>query len=82
MKRKTDSGHYIGKEFPSQKELTKNYSKIIRQIYRSDILSPEEQQKAVMSLSGITRDEMEAIIKTSGPELASSIREIISKGRA
>ena len=80
--KKTASGHYIGTVFPSQRKLTENYAKLNRKIYGSRLLSPKQQHKAVMILPGITRDEMDSIIKTTGPELASSIRKIISPHRA
>ena len=83
MRRKTRSGHYIGKEFPSQRQLTLNYTKIIRKIYNRDIrLTPRQQQIAIMALPGITTDEMELIIKTTGPRLATYLRRFISKHRA
>ncbi len=83
MRRKTSSGHYIGQEFPSQRKLTLNYTKLIRKIYnRDNLLTPKQQQKAIMSLPGITSDEMESIIKSTGPKLAQSIRKFISAHRA
>lgn len=83
MRRKTRSGHYIGQEFPSQRKLTLNYTKLIRKIYNKDnLLSPRQQQKAIMALPGISSDEMELIIKSTGPKLAQSIRKFISAHRA
>lgn len=80
---KTSSGHRIGKEFPSQRKLTENYTKLIRKIYKRDNrLTPKQQQKAIQALSGITTDEMEGIIKATGPKLAQSIRNLISPYRA
>ncbi len=82
MRRKTGSGHIIGQEFPSQRQLTLNYTKLIRKIYsRDNLLSPRQQQKAIMSLPGISSDEMELIIKSTGPKLAQSIRKFISAHR-
>ena len=81
MRTKTASGHYIGTVFPSQRKQTENYAKLIRKIYGSKTLSARSKQKAVMTLPGITRDEMDSIIKTTGPELALCIRKIISPHR-
>ncbi len=82
MRRKTSSGHYIGTEFPSQRKLTENYTKLIRKIYNKDnLLSPRQQQRAIMALPGITSDEMEVIIKSTGPKLAESVRKLISPRR-
>ena len=80
---KTKSNHRIGKEFPSQRQLTLNYSKLIRKIYKKDNrLTPRQQQTAIQALSGITINEMECIIKATGPKLAQSVRELISSHRA
>ena len=79
---KTASGHYIGTVFPSQRKPTENYAKLIRKLYGSKTLSARSKQKAVMTLPGITRDEMDSIIKTTGPELTLCIRKIISQHRA
>ncbi len=80
---KTKSGHRIGKEFPSQRKLTENYTKLIRKIYRRDNrLTPRQQQNAIQALPGITSNEMELIIKSTGPKLAQSIRKLISAHRA
>lgn len=81
VEHKTDSGHTIGKEFPTQQELTQNTTVLIRKINESDI-SPEEKKKAIIHLKGVTRAEMNAIIETSGPTLAESIRALITPGRA
>lgn len=79
----TKSGHRIGKEFPSQRQLTLNYSKLIRKINNRDIrLTPKQQQEAIQSLAGITTDEMEGILKATGPKLAQSVRNLISSHRA
>ena len=75
--KKTASGHYIGTVFPSQGKLTENYPKVIRKIDGSRLLARKQQQKAVMLLPGITRAGMDSIIKSTGPELASSIRKLI-----
>lgn len=83
MRHKTKSGHYIGVEFPSQRKLTINYTKLIRKIYNSDNrLTPREQQLAIQSLPGITSDQMELVIKSTGPKLVYSIRKLISSHRA
>ncbi len=83
MRRKTKSGHYIGKEFPSQRQLTLNYTKLIRKIYnRDNLLTPRQQQKAIQALPGITSDQMESLMKSTGPKLAQSIRKLISPHRA
>lgn len=83
MRRKTSSGHYIGTEFPSQRKLTENYTKLIRKIYsRDNRLTPRQQQIAIQALPGITSDEMEAILFTTGPALATNIRKVISAHRA
>ncbi len=83
MRRKTSSGHYIGQEFPSQRRLTINYSKLIRKIYnRDNRLTPRQQQKAIQNLTGITSDQMDIIIKATGPKLAQEVRKLISPYRA
>ncbi len=80
---KTKSGHYIGKEFPSQRQLTLNYTKLIRKIYNRDMrLTPKQQQLAIIALPGITSDEMESITKSTGPKLAKTLRKFISAHRA
>jgi len=80
---KTKSNHRIGKEFPSQRALTLNYTKLIRKINKRDNrLTPRQQQKAIMALSGITIDEMESIMKCTGPKLAQNLRKFISAHRA
>ncbi len=81
MRRETKSGHSIGNEFPSQRKLTLNYSKLIRKIYGSRSLTAKQKQNAVESLPGIKSDQMEAVIKTTGPALAKTIRAIISQHR-
>jgi len=83
MRRKTGSRHYIGQEFPKQRKLTVNYTRLIRKIYSRDIrLTPRQQQLAIMALPGITSDQLELIIKSTGPKLAQSIRKLISSYRA
>lgn len=80
---KTKSGHRIGKEFPSQRQLTLNYSKLIRKIYNRDVrLTPRQQQVAIQALPGISSDDMELLIKSTGPKLAQSLRQFISAHRA
>jgi len=82
VRHKTSSGHYIGEEFPTQAELTQNYTKLIRQINSNDKLTPTEKQQAIKNLKGITRAEMNAIIETTGPILDESIRKLIGSDRA
>lgn len=83
MRHKTKSNHYIGQEFPSQIQLTLNYTKLIRKIYsRDNRLTPKQQQNAIMVLPGITSDEMESIMKSRGPTLAKELRKFISAHRA
>jgi len=80
---KTKSGRRIGKEMPDLKALTLNYTKLVRKIYNSDnLLTPKQQQQAIHSLSGITTNEMEGMLKATGPKLAQSVRELISNHRA
>ena len=79
---KTKSGHNIGKEMPDLKALTLNYTKLVRKIYsRDNRLTPKQQQDAIKSLSGITTNEMEGMLKATGPKLAQSVRELISAHR-
>lgn len=83
MRHKTISGRYINTEFPTQRELQENYSKLIRKIWKRDNrLTKRQQQKAIQNLPGISSDEMESIMKSTGPKLAQSIRDIISPHRA
>lgn len=83
MRRRTGSGHYIGNEFPRQRQLTLNYTRLIRKIYKRDNrLTPRQQQIAIQALPGITSNQMELIIKSTGPKLAISIRKLISSHRA
>ena len=80
---KTKSSHRVGKEFPSQRQITLNYSRLIRKIYSRDVrLTPRQQQIAIQSLPGITTDEMELLTKSTGPRLATYLRRFISKHRA
>ncbi len=80
---KTKSGHRIGKEFPSQRALTLNYSRLIRKINKRDNrLTPYQQQQAIQALPGINSDELESIIKSTGPALAQNLRKFISSHRA
>ena len=80
---KTTSGHNIGKEFPTQREITLNFTKLVRKIYNDDNrLTPKQQHEAIKALPGITTDQMEGIIKATGPKLAQSIRDLISSHRA
>jgi len=83
MRHKGKSGRYIGQEFPTQRQLTLNYTKLIRKIYsRDNRLTPRQQQKAIIALPGISSDEMESLMKSRGPKLAQSIRKFISAHRA
>ena len=80
VEHETDSGHNIGKEFPTQQELTENTTKLIRKINESK-LTPEEKKQAIANLKGVTRQEMNAVIQTTGPKLDESIRALITPGR-
>jgi len=82
MKRKTKSGHHIGKEFPTQRQLTLNYTSLIRKINsKTSRLSPKQKRTAILKLDGITRKEMDLIIKSTGPKLAIILRKFVSKNR-
>lgn len=80
VEHKTDSGHTIGKEFPTQTELTENTTRLIRKINECR-LTPKKKQLAIKNLKGITREEMEKLIKTTGVILDESIRALISPDR-
>ncbi len=82
MRHTTKSGHIIGVEFAAQKVVQQNYSKLIRKI-NSDTsrLSPKQKQIAILTLPGITKCEMDSIIKSTGPKLAITLRKFISKNR-
>lgn len=83
MRRKTKRGRYIGVEFPTQRQLTINYTRLIRKIYsRDNRLSPRQQQIAIQALPGINTDEMELLLKCTCPKLAQSVRKFISSHRA
>ena len=82
VEHKTDSGHTIGKEFPEQAELTANLTRMISNINSCSDLAPEEKKRAISKLQGITRKEMSAVIQTTGPKLAESIRALIGADRA
>jgi len=80
---KTKSSHRIGKEFPTQRQLTLNYTRLIRKIYsRDNRLTPRQQQLAIMALPGINSDEMESLMICTGPALTQQIRKFISAHRA
>ena len=82
MRHKTKSGHYIGKEFPSQRQLTLNYTALIRKINnKTSRLTPKQKRIAILKLDGITREQMDLIIKSTGPKLASALRKFVSKTR-
>lgn len=82
MRHKTQSGHYIGQLFPTQRELTLNYTKLIRKINGSTSrLTPKQKHAAILKLPGITREQMDLIIHSTGPKLAITLREFISKKR-
>ncbi len=81
VEHQTDSGHNVGKEFPSQQELTQNTTTLIRKINSAD-LTPVEKKQAIANLKGITRDEMKAVIQTTGPTLTDSIRKLIAPDKA
>jgi len=61
----TDSGHIIGKEFPSQEELTKNTTALIRAINDKSGVSAEWKKSQIANLKGITRAEMESLLNNS-----------------
>ena len=81
MRRKTASGQYIGTVVPSQRKLTENNAKLSRKIDGCKKVSARSKKKAGMTLPGIAIDEMNLIIKTTGPELELFIRKIISPHR-
>jgi len=82
MRHKTKSGHYIGVEFPSQTQLRQNYSALIRKINSSTSrLTAKQKHTAILKLDGITRQEMDSIIKSTGPKLAISLRKFVSAKR-
>lgn len=61
VEHKTDSGHTIGKEFPSQEELTKNLTTLIQKINASNF-TPEQKKEKIANLKGITRQEMKDLL--------------------
>ena len=81
MRRKTSSNHSIGNEFPSQRQLTLNYSKLIRKIWnKHNRLSKKQQAKAIQLLPGITSDLMESIMKSTGPK-GQNFSSLFEKGQ-
>ena len=82
MRHKTKSGHYIGQEFPSQTQLRRNYSALIRKINsNTSKLTAKQKHTAILKLDGITRQEMDSIIESTGPKLAISLRKFVSAKR-
>lgn len=82
MRHKTKSGHYIGEEFPTQIQLRRNYSALIRKINSSTSrLTAKQKHTAILNLDGITRQEMDSIIESTGPKLAISLRKFVSAKR-
>lgn len=83
MRHKTSSGHFIGQEFPELRKKMLLLSLLIRRINADDVnMTPKEQAQAIKILPGLPTHKMESLIPVTGPTLASSIRSIISKGRA
>ncbi len=83
MRRKTASGHYVGQEFWAQKYQTNLVTLLIRKINEDDVnLTPYEQMLAIRKLTGLPTEKMESLIMVTGPALASTIRKLISPGRA
>ena len=79
VEHKTDSGHTIGKEFPTQMEITENTTKIIRGINACSDITPEEKKKAIANLKGITREQMIAITEqTSNADSNEAVRALIN----
>lgn len=76
VEHETDSGHTIGKEFPDQKGITEYTTDLIRQINSSG-LSASEKQQAIKNFKGISREQMNNIIDTTGPLLDQLIRNYI-----
>ncbi len=70
-------------EFKRQVSKTVLYSATIRAIYDKDAeLTPQEQQKAILALQGMTISDMYSVIESNGPKLAETIRKLIGKDRA
>lgn len=76
VEHKTDSGHTIGKEFPDQKEITEFTTDLISKINSSG-LSASEKAQMIKKLHGISREQMNSILKTTGPTLDKSIKDYI-----
>lgn len=80
----------INVEFEEQKAKTLLLSQALKVILENDYqpdknpkgLTPEEQHDIIQLLPGLTAKEMESVIPLTGPTLADSIRQIISKHRA
>lgn len=76
-------GKTTGFSMPELLSKTLMMGAYIRKVYDSDAqLTPAEQQEAIKMMDGLTAAEMEALIPITGPELADSIRKLISKHRA
>lgn len=70
-------------EFEEQTSKVILYSATIRAIYDKDAeLTPQEQQKAIQALPGMTISDMYSVIESNGPKLAETIRKLIGKDRA
>lgn len=82
MRHQTTSGHYTSQKFPTKREIQLNYSKLIRKINdKTNRLSVKQKQVAILKLTGITKEQMDSIIKSTGPKLAINLRKFISKNR-
>ena len=83
IRRRLGKDYRTGVEMDELFARTKAITKIIRKINESDNeLTPQEQNDMIEALPGLTAREMEAMIPLTGPELAKSIRDVISKHRA
>ena len=79
----TTPGKRTGFQMPELFEAMMFWGMYVRKINEADAeLSPAEQAEAIKILPGLTAAEMEALIPITGPELAESIRKLISKHRA
>lgn len=76
--------HRINIAFEDQFKRTLALTKVIRKINEDDVkLTPQEQNDFIENcLPGLKAKEMEAMIRVTGPELAASIRNVISQYRA
>lgn len=78
VEHETNSGHTIGKEFPTQMEITENTTRIIHGINACNI-TPEEKKKAIANIKGITRAQMIAITEqTNNSATNEAVRALIN----